>query len=321
MMRASMIAVAALVLMLALPMRAGAQESVRLVDATLTPLSATVGDRLTLRIEVEHPPGVTVEGPRFDAGFGGLDVVEIAEPELTGQDGQARTTLVYVLTAFRPGPFTVPPLDVEYRGADTAGRLTTPALSVDVRSVLAPGETELRPLKPQLTIPDEPPPPVVPVVFVASFALLTVLGYVLVRRAVDARPTAPQAVPMAPPTPYEAARASLDALVADNVAATDPHAYYATLAGTVRRYLSARFDFPAYAMTRRELERGVRRAGVDRWPARLTANLLEECDAVQFAGFRPAPERMEADLTAAYEIVELTAGEARGTAAAHTGLA
>ena len=85
--------------------------------------------------------------------------------------------------------------------------------------------------------------------------------------------------------------------------------FYGALAFTLRHYLSEQFGFPAYAMTRRELQRHTSRAGIDRWPARLTANLLEQCDAVQFAGFRPAPERVEADLTAAYEIIELTSGD------------
>jgi hypothetical protein len=63
-------------------------------------------------------------------------------------------------------------------------------------------------------------------------------------------------------------------------------------------------------MTRTELQREMSRAGIDRWPARVTANLLEQCDAVQFAGFVPPPERREADLTAAYEIVEITSADA-----------
>jgi hypothetical protein len=84
-------------------------------------------------------------------------------------------------------------------------------------------------------------------------------------------------------------------------------ARYAAIAAITRAYLTGRYDFPAFAMTRRELQRGMTRAGVDRWPARLVANLLEQCDAVQFGGFVPAPTRVDADLTAAYEIVQLTA--------------
>jgi hypothetical protein len=55
------------------------------------------------------------------------------------------------------------------------------------------------------------------------------------------------------------------------------------------------------------MERGMMRAGIDRFVSRVTANLLEQCDAVQFARFRPPPERIDADLTAAYEIVQMTA--------------
>jgi hypothetical protein len=59
-------------------------------------------------------------------------------------------------------------------------------------------------------------------------------------------------------------------------------------------------------MTRSEIEDAMTNRGIDRWPARLAADLLAKCDSVEFAGFRPAPERVDADLTGAYEIIELT---------------
>jgi hypothetical protein len=80
--------------------------------------------------------------------------------------------------------------------------------------------------------------------------------------------------------------------------------------------LSQRFGFAAYAMTRREMEREMRHHGIDRWPARLTANLLEQCDAVEFGKFRPAIERRSHDLAAAYEIVQLTEDESASIGAA-----
>jgi hypothetical protein len=148
---------------------------------------------------------------------------------------------------------------------------------------------------------------------VALFAILTAAGYVLMQRAIGER-TPPRAAAPYVPTSRERARGALDALTAPEARA-DVKSYYAIIAVTLRRYLSERFGFPAYAMTRRELQRYMSRSGIDRWPARLTANLLEQCDAVQFAGFRPAEERMDADLTAAYEIIELT-GEPDATVAA-----
>ena len=45
-------------------------------------------------------------------------------------------------------------------------------------------------------------------------------------------------------------------------------------------------------------------SGVDRWQTRLVGGFLEECDAVVYAGYLPAAERRQADLTMAREIVE-----------------
>ena len=279
-------------------------------STTVEPVRATVGDRITLTIVVDHDGATTVEGPGFGADAGEFEIVAVTPPHTEARGGASRTTLVYTLTAFRTGEMTVPPQPIAYRGPDGNGAIATSGATVTIASVLAPGETELRPLKPQLSLEDPAPPPAVPALFVAAFAAMTALGYILVRRATAIPPPAPvTATPAeAPLIPHDTARTALDALAISDLATADVAEYYARMAATIRTYLSARFTFPAYAMTRSELEREMAGAGIDRWPARLTANLLEQCDAVEFAAFRPAPERLESDLTAAYEIIELTAG-------------
>lgn len=282
-----------------------AQSDVGPAKAVLTPATATVGERLSLVVTVDHPGGVDVTAPGFGADFGGLDLVEVVPPsDAQLSPGNERTTFSYTLAAFKTGAFTIPPLTLSYTAAGaSSGSIVTEPVDVSIESVLAPGERELRPLKPQLDLEDGAPPAVAPALFVAAFAALTAAGYVLYRRAalVDLRPAAE-----APPIPPEViARSALDAIAAGG-SRDDVVGYYAAIARVVRAYLSARFGFPAYAMTRRELEREMPSRDLGRWPARLTANLLGECDAVQFAGFRPAPERRDADLTAAYEIVALT---------------
>jgi hypothetical protein len=188
--------------------------------------------------------------------------------------------------------------------------------SVIIESVLVAGDNDLRPLKPQFDIADDAPSPLVPGLYVALFAALTTFGYVLVSRAIGARPSAP---PVAPPeitlTPSQRARAALDTLTTSRTAERDLPQHYATIAATIRRYLSERYGFAAYAMTRTELQRHMTREELGRWPARLVANVLEQCDAVQFAGFAPARERAEADLTAAYEVIELTQDEGEAVVA------
>lgn len=301
-------AIALIVLMLALsviaPPLVGAQEAPAIRDARIDPSTATVGDRLTLTVEIAHPPGVTWTPPGFGAGFGGLELLE-SPPPVPIEDGEA-SRFTYILAAFRTGTFTVPPLPFGFIGPGAAsGTVPTPPLTVTIESVLAPDDTSLRPLKPQLDIATSAPPAIVPALFVAGFLALTAYGYILLARM--RRLQARQLIVPAEPakSPHERARTALDAL-SDGAASGDVRSYYEQIAVTIRWYLSERFGFPAYAMTRTELEPAMTAAGADRWPAHLTANLLEQADAVQFAGFEPPPERREADLTTAYEIIGLT---------------
>ncbi len=302
---------ASVVFVLCFGVKGASAASADVISTTFSPDMATVGDRLTLTIVVESDAGVTIDAPGFGTDFGGLEPTAVAPPSTEQRGGHTRTTLVYTLVAFRPGDYTVPPVRIGWRtDSGDNGNTTSEARTVHVQSVLAPGETELRPLKPQIELGDPAPNPVVPMLFVAVFAALTAFGYSLVARAINSRPVRVPAQARAdvPLAADARARAVLDGLGAPG---DDPRAYYAAIAATIRRYLSDCYGFAAYAMTRRELERSATAAGVPRWPARLTANLLEQCDAVQFAGFRPASERARADLDAAYEIIDLTTAAER----------
>jgi hypothetical protein len=76
------------------------------------------------------------------------------------------------------------------------------------------------------------------------------------------------------------------------------------MSATVRHALSERYELPSRALTRLDLERRLGDRAVDRIEARLVGGLLEECDAVLYAGYRPATGRRMADLAIAREIVE-----------------
>lgn len=305
---ASGVAVMALVAALAFETTAGRAAAPTIASATIAPSTATVGDRLMLTISVDHDTGVTVDGPGFGADVAGLEVVAVAVPRTEARGDARRTVLAYTLTSFRTGDVTIPPQPIAYRGTEGDGTVSTDALMVSIRSVLAPGETDLAPLKPQLDLNEGAPPPFVPALFVGAFAALTAFGYALHRRASAIKPsvTVVVAAPRRRP-PHERAIADLDAIAAAGLAdGDDPGEYYARIAAVVRAYLSERYTVPAYAMTRTEIERAMTGAGIERWPARLSANLLEQCDAAEFAGFRPAADRRAADLGSAYEIIAIT---------------
>jgi hypothetical protein len=220
--------------------------------------------------------------------------------------GLQETQFEYVLAAFRPGEVRPPPLRVRVSGARDAV-LTVRPPSVVIESVLpADSPVELRPLGSPLQASAGAPTWIWAALLAAAFVALTVLTMALVRLPVLHVPPLAVAAPIE--APGEAARRELDAIAgAGLLEQGELKEYYGRIASCLRAYLAYRFEVPARAMTAEELDGRLEALRVDRWPTRLAANLLEQCQAVQFARYEPARERAEADLATAYEVVELTA--------------
>ncbi|HXK32543.1 MAG TPA: hypothetical protein VNM91_00835, partial [Dehalococcoidia bacterium] len=265
-MQRAAVLIAAVCVALARPALPAAAQEPAVVSVSAEPARATVGDRITLTVVVEHAAGTAVEA--VDPSFGQLELLATREPAVEARDGgRAATTLQFEVAAFATGTVDVPPITLRYAGPDESGELVAEPVSVTIAPVTAPDDVTLQPLKPQLEIPEAPPPPVVPAAVVAASVLFTLAGYWLVRQAIATRPAATAPPEPAGPAPDEVARRRLSALADSGLAGRDPREYYARLAVIVRRYLSDRYGFPAFAMTRSEIERGMAAAGVDRWPA------------------------------------------------------
>ncbi len=272
---------------------------------TIEPARATVGDHLTLTIVARHPPDTPLEAPEGPGDFAPLALVEVRPPETREVDGGLQETrFVYVLAAFRTGEVRPPPLRINVSGAGDAFLMVQPP-SVVIESVLpADGPIQLRDLKAPLQASGGAPTWVWAALLIAAFAGLTVLTMVLVRYPVLRAPP-PFSAPVE--APDEPARRELDAIAgAGLLDRGELREYYRRVASCLREYLSRRFAIPAVAMTAQELEGRLEALAVDRWPSRLAVNLLEQCQAVQFARYEPARERAEADLSSAYEVVALT---------------
>jgi hypothetical protein len=179
--------------------------------------------------------------------------------------------------------------------------------TLQVRTTVRQGDTELRPLKPQLAISGAPPAWVRPALVsgaVVGLALVLSAAFVLLRRRIR-RGAVALLSPLPPAVAEDAARRQLDALRAVDLLATgDLEAYYGRLSLVVRAYLQERFAFRATALTSSELDRRMAAEGLDRWQIRLVSGLLERCDAAVYARRFPPLASADHDLTLAYEIVE-----------------
>jgi BatD DUF11 like domain len=306
---ASMLFTLVVTLVVATPV-AAADPAVVDMQVTL-PDRLTVGDRLTYVITIEADPGVD-----FSLVEASLPpVVEvIGTPTTTSHPidgGRVEITMTFQLAAFAPGNITVPPLTLRYFGKDIAGGdIQTPASQINVASVLPadPAIPVPRDLKPQAEIGTAGAPGWLVPALAGSLASLLLVGLLLRARvrAVKRRAAYVPAPVVAEELPEDRARVVLDTAGAGFSLDSDYVEYYSSIGVTVRRYLTERYGFPAFALTTRELETEMLRRGLDRWQVRVASGLLEQCDSVVYANYRPAAERADADLTAAYEIVEMS---------------
>lgn len=270
---------------------------------------ATVGDRVTIMLTVEHDAGVEVALPDDQTAFGEFEVLEARRPEERDLgDGRSQVRVTYVVAAFATGDLTLPPLEVTYRGAGSAGGAVASApIPLTVESVLPPGETpqDVRDLKPQLAVPGGLPAYVRPAFGAIASLVVLIAGLLLIRSPLLRRRAAPPV--SIPPLPEDVARAELDRVAGLGLPGRGEHKpYYRLIGACIRRYLTDRYGFPAFALSTVELVREMAERGVGRWQARLVAGLLDQCDNACYAQYVPAAARAEGDLTAAYEIVELT---------------
>ncbi len=274
------------------------------------PDKLTVGDRLRYVITTEVDAGSTVAVAPAGLPESLRQTERLQTKTKSLPNGRSEVTVTLEVAAFVPGQIEVPPIKLRARapgGATTD--FETPASNLTVQSVLPAGGGVLTPrdLKPQAEIGTSAPMALYAALAAMALGLLLILALIVWRmRRIAARAAVVEVVPVAATLPAEdQARRVLDG-AAEMLAAHDYEAYYSTLSTTVRTYLTDRFGFPAFALTTTELQERMVSQGMDRWQARLVAGLLNQCDAVVFAQYRPAPDRADADLTAAYEIVEMS---------------
>lgn len=274
---------------------AGADNSVHLSRTT-----SLIGEQLGVTIKVVVPAGATVELTPGTPSWSGVDIVTVKSVSSSPQADGVLWVIEAVVAPFIPGDISFGPTVSVVQGPD-ATSLTLPPVAVRVRSTLAAGDPlELSPLPAPAAIEGAESQFLKPALVggglltaVILIAASWLLGRLIRRRL--RRP--PVSVPAEAPRTLEGAEQLIDA---------DPVAAYRLMSIVVKTELARRHGLRATALTTSEL-RARLESGGDRWQARLVSGLLEECDSVIYAGYRPAAERRQADLTMAREIVEVGA--------------
>jgi hypothetical protein len=280
------------------------------------PAQITVGERVTLTVEVSAPGGVEVRMPRLEGSLGAFSVRAARMPPDVPEDGRRRFTHTYELDTFASGPVEIPTVSIGFTdrrpeiagtGQAVEGELASDPLTVTVGSVLAGGEqpTDFRDIKSPVDVPVETAlrawalPAAIVAVAAAAATAAVVLGRRRKRRQVSER-----IVP-----PHEWALGELDRLAADNLIEQSRfHEFYVRLTDVVRRYIERRFSIMAPERTTDEFLRETQMSPALRDEHKdLLGGFLRAADMVKFALHEPTAEEADSAFTAARGFVDDTA--------------
>ncbi len=284
-------------------------------DLSLSPASVGIAEHVRILVSVEHAEGVEARFPASAITTEGLDVVRAGTARTRKIDpGWRLTERTFVVRAFRPGAYTIGPVEITLVARETdegpsgeARKLRTPKASLEVRSAVDAASTikDLRPeTGPVDLAPETPRRFVMLITVLAALALAAAVGvkWWMRRREEMAREPPP---PPAHETALEELRRirELGLLEAGRIAE-----YTDLISDVLRRYLEARFDLPAPERTTEEFLDVIARAPVlDRARKRFLADYLARCDLVKFAAEDPGRRELEELYDTSVGFVEETA--------------
>jgi hypothetical protein len=260
----------------------------------------TVGDLITLRLEVIHPADSTVDMPQVGEEWGDFEVVEqTGQDTVRNNDGTATTRKDIVVSLFEPGQYQTPPLVVTHHKADsTSEELGAPVIPLKISSVLIDGDEALRDLKPPFAMEV---PPIWPYVL-AGVLLAAVAGggmfwagrwaYHKWWRKTPLAELAPQPVIDLRP-PEVIAHAELDRIQALALPAHQQFKeHYSLVTDCLRQYIENRYQISALEQTTDEIQASLWRSKVaSREMAHNLVDVFRRSDLVKFARYvPPAPD-------------------------------
>jgi hypothetical protein len=265
------------------------------VSALLTPLTPTVADTLTLRIEARARSGASMEWPAtlvVGGDLGGMTIAAVRElPAHIDPEGLFVETREFDLEPFLPGEADLGPFEfmIAQEGGDKRP-ITLPALSITIRPLLADdAPIELVGPKGVVDAPEETAQDLTLIIAGGSAAavLCAAVGVMVALRrgGSDKADSASERA--------LSELASLEDLVRGESHVgqrpTNERAY-TVLSTILRTYIESRFSYRATARTTEEFLRDAsdnRAGGLPSEAAEQLRVVLEACDEVKFAGAEP----------------------------------
>ena len=294
-------------------MAQGASSSAVQISFTANQSELTVGDPVTLTLEITHPSDHAVVVPRLGRFWGQFEVLSQTAAQITvGGTGTSTTGQRIDVTLFSTGSFETPALPLTVRKPDgSVEQLSSPVVRLNVKSVLSGPDEPLRDIREPADLATPIwEQPLARVVGLSSVAVLCVAGYIL-RRSRRRRET--QLTEEDERTPRDKAIQGLDEIEGQDLPGAGDYKQHYTLVSQVVRSHMRIICFPddgrtdAPELTTEELEARLRESTLASSIERLVIELLVDADSVKFANHIPTSAEAHEALRRARFIVETTA--------------
>ena len=282
------------------------------ISFTASHTELTVGDPVTLTLEIDHPRDHVVVVPRLGRNWGQFEVLSQTGARITVNDAETRTTRQQIdVTLFSTGDFDTPAMPLTVRKPDgSVEQLATPPVRLTVKSVLSGPDEPLRDIREPADL--RTPlweQPLARAIGLIAFAALCAGSYFAYYRLRGRQEPTIQEETL---TPLQGALVRLDDIESRDLPGAGSFKEHYTLVSQVVsgyiRLMCFHDDGQASAreMTTEELEAKLQESAFDARIGRIVADLLKDADAVKFANYSPsAPEAYDA-LGRARVIIEET---------------
>lgn len=279
------------------------------------PKTATVGDLIRIDLDVTLPVDCRLEIPHLNPQTGDFVIIDFSPGPVVAEDGNSQRPSPtknddlknhrarIIAAVYKTGTFEFPPIPLILKtpeGQEIA--FSSPPMKIEIRSVLAENDQNLKDLKKQADI-HETARWILWVALALATCILGAMAWHLWRR----RPR--QAVSPSPAPgrdPLEVAEEELRALLArGHPDGSRVKQFYITLSEIVKRILESGYEIQTAEKTTSEIMIALGRNPVlDAENLEKIEFFLIECDMVKFAKYLPSESEHDGAGNSAFEILE-----------------
>lgn len=287
------------------------------IDITFTPKNDRIrlGDQIILNLSVSYPldyERLTISP--LPQTWGDFEVISQSDI-IHFLEGKRTSIQQIVVTIFEPpGTYQTPTWSITLVKPDGEKiERAVPQATLTVISILSPGDTDLRDIKPQADLPIPPLWPRILGVLIL-LGVLARLGWVLYQRFKSNNRPLPEPI-LRPVVDTRSAHviayeelARIEAL--DLPGQGRLKEYYSLISECLRHYLEKRYNLPAMDLTTSEIESQFNQLNHHNYMSpnnsQLFVGLFKNCDLVKFARFIPNIDEAETLISRARNLVDLT---------------